>query len=115
MPKLTIKQILDSIITRCAQFTRLFLSNKCCVQAGSFWGQTVHAVLDACGRFWQLGTAGDIDTDWAVSKLLTLGRLKTVITHSQYSLIYRRTTSVIDHLYPFSTPPITTTTKYITI
>lgn len=109
MPKLTINQTIGSVITR------LFLSNLYCVQAGSFWGQTVHAVLDACGRFWQLRTAVSIDTDWAVSKLLTLGSLKTVITHSQYSLIYRRTTSVIDHLYPFSTPPITTTTKYITI
>ena len=97
------------------KLTRLFFSNSCCAQAGSFWGQTVHVVLDAGGRFWQLRTAVGSNTDWAVSKLPVVGRPNTVITHSQYSLIYHRTTSVIDYLYSSSTPPITTTTKYITI
>ena len=87
----------------------------CCVQSSRIWGQAVHSWWLLCARNRHLHTGQPALTTRAVCKLADNALSFTRLTHTPPHHFFVQFTDAAGYLSTLSTPPITTTTKYIKI
>lgn len=89
--------------------------SKTCVVPMLFWGQPAHnyRINSAWQRRFSIAHSSTMSS--CVGKYRVQAPIYSTLTHNQTMHVIRRLTDVRDYLSTLSTPPITTTTKYINI
>lgn len=93
----------------------LNMTHFSCAQASQIWGQAVHSAWSSCVGNRRLHTGRGVLITRAVCKLVENVLVFTRLTHILSHHLFVHFTDASAYLSTLSTPPITTTTKYIKI
>jgi hypothetical protein len=86
---------------------------KICGLVAYFCGQVQDKSLASAGITRRLSIRPPVYPQLAVGNTWVQALMFTLVTHSRVPYFFRQLTDILPYLYTSSTPPITTTTKYI--